>query len=234
MNKEARSVPPLFAEGSVEVRLVSIEDFPEPLFEQFSLLSSDDRIAGFRRKRDRIRTLVGEMLVRYAAADYRRLPVEEIAFEREERGKPFLAGGAAGFHFNISHSGSWVAAAFARSGIGVDVERHTSIDPDIAKRFFADQEWKYVFSHPAGEREKAFFKIWTLKESYIKALGGGLSIPLDSFSTVENGSGIRCLQSETTGSRYFSAPDFADGYSLAVCAAEPNEPLVRVIAPEYI
>jgi 4'-phosphopantetheinyl transferase len=67
--------------------------------------------------------------------------------------------------------------------IGIDVEDSTrKIDINIADRFFSRQESEVIRRTKEGEKKGVFFDFWTLKESYIKAKGGGLSIPLDKFS----------------------------------------------------
>jgi 4'-phosphopantetheinyl transferase len=86
--------------------------------------------------------------------------------------------------FNASNSGDLAAFAFtAGCEIGVDIEQHRALHEfqNIARRFFSPEEAAELLELPAAEKTDAFFHCWTRKEAYIKALGGGLSIPLDSF-----------------------------------------------------
>ena len=84
--------------------------------------------------------------------------------------------------FNLSHSGMYVAAAFGTEDIGVDVELMRTGKQKIAQRFFAEDERKYLEKCWTDE---AFTGIWTRKEAYIKAVGTGIAMSLDSFSTME-------------------------------------------------
>jgi 4'-phosphopantetheinyl transferase len=106
-----------------------------------------------------------------------------IQFKYGLRGKPALAPLAL-IDFNMSHSGDLVVFAFTRGcEIGVDLEQIHSIQDmqDIADRFFCLEEAAELMSLPVNQRERAFFLCWTRKEAYIKAIGDGLSAPLNSF-----------------------------------------------------
>ena len=100
------------------------------------------------------------------------------------QGKPALAP-PAGVGFNLSHSGHLATFAFALDcelGIDVEHERPVADLQAIAARFFSpDEALELSGVHPAAERERAFFRCWTRKEAYVKAVGTGLSTPLDSF-----------------------------------------------------
>ena len=86
------------------------------------------------------------------------------------------------FQINKNNSGSKIVCAIDTKEVGIDVEKIEDIDLEIGKRFFAMDEYQLIQSQKKDEKLKFFFKIWTLKEAYVKAEGKGLSIPLDSFS----------------------------------------------------
>ncbi|MEM8593301.1 MAG: 4'-phosphopantetheinyl transferase superfamily protein [Pseudomonadota bacterium] len=110
---------------------------------------------------------------------------EEWVFDTGEKGKPYLSNGHQPLHFNVSHTHNLIALALSQHyAIGVDVE-HTLRNSDtinIADRYFSCHELEELHALPIAQQENHFFDYWTLKESYIKACGVGLSIPLDSFS----------------------------------------------------
>lgn len=86
--------------------------------------------------------------------------------------------------FNLSHSGMLGTCALSVDcEIGVDVEQIRAMPDlfDIARQFFSPAECVDLKTAPPEQREAAFFSCWTRKEAYIKAIGGGISIPLDSF-----------------------------------------------------
>jgi 4'-phosphopantetheinyl transferase len=107
------------------------------------------------------------------------------AFAVNAYGRPHIEGRHAGeVHFNLSHTAGFVTCAIARTyDIGVDVER-TDRDVDhlqLAPSVFAHLELEHLGMAPSGDRAATFFRLWTLKEAYIKARGMGLSIPLKDF-----------------------------------------------------
>lgn len=106
-----------------------------------------------------------------------------IRFQYGSKGKPALAP-ASNVEFNLTHCGGLAAFAFTVGcPIGVDLERIRPIAEaqDIAGRFFCPEESAEILSLPPSECERAFFRCWTRKEAYIKAIGDGLSAPLDEF-----------------------------------------------------
>ena len=107
---------------------------------------------------------------------------ERVHFHYEEKGKPFLPGGPS---FNQSHSEERIMIAVAASGrLGVDIEeiRTVRLMLDIADKNFAPDEAARMRAAPAGDRQELFFRLWTRKEAFLKALGFGLTHPLRSFS----------------------------------------------------
>jgi len=144
-----------------------------------------ERQRRFVFERDRHRHLVTRALVRSVLARYARLSPADLAFVANEYGKPALAGGAHGdLAFNVSHAGGMIALAVSCGGaLGVDIEHaapRTSYD-ELAAHFFAREEADALHALPPERRRQRFFEFWTLKESYIKARGMGLSLPLDRF-----------------------------------------------------
>jgi len=114
---------------------------------------------------------------------YLDLDPSSIQFNYGPKGKPALASGAF-VDFNIAHSANMAVFAFTvNCRIGIDVEQIKPLPEtyDIATRFFCLEEAAEIMSLPPSERETAFFRCWTRKEAYIKALGEGLSAPLNSF-----------------------------------------------------
>lgn len=139
------------------------------------------RILRFYRYEDSQRCLLGDILAKYAVCKREGISSENLIVKTNEYGKPFLIE-PRGIYFNISHSKSLVVCAVDNNPVGIDVEEIKSIDFSIAERFFTKEEYTELTSQPEKNKLKYFYMIWTLKESYIKAEGKGLSIPLNSFS----------------------------------------------------
>jgi len=152
------------------------------------LLTDDERAANerYRQEKDRRLHLVARALVRNTLSRYADVAPAAWRFAAEDYGKPQVAGAEAalGLKFNISHTPQMVVCAVANGrDVGVDVEsRDREVNLDIADRFFARSEVEHLRRRPSHEQFATFLAFWTLKESYIKARGKGLSLPLEKFA----------------------------------------------------
>lgn len=129
------------------------------------------------------RYLVTRALVRSVLSRYSPAPPEAWTFATNEFGRPEIAGGC-DISFNLSHSDGLIVLGIRRGGdLGVDVEDLDRRDAplDIAGNYFGKLEVAHLTSLPQACRHRRFFEFWTFKESYIKARGMGLSLPLDGF-----------------------------------------------------
>ncbi len=111
-------------------------------------------------------------------------PSQDIQFIFNKHGKPMLADSGNEIHFNVSHSGNLGMIAISNiSKIGIDVEqfRNEMITENIAKRFFSKLEVEEFLKLAEDEKLQGFFNCWTRKEAFIKAVGLGLSLPLNAF-----------------------------------------------------
>lgn len=176
-----------------------------------------DRIQRFYRIEDRQRALIGDVLIRYLLCNKLQLDNEELIFDKTEFGKPFLVNDNK-IHFNISHSEEWVLGAVHNLPVGVDVEIIRPIDYQIAARFFSKSEYLNLMNKEGRAKLEYFYEIWTLKESYIKAVGKGLSIPLESFSLNLDEDPINIETGEELGKYYFNRYNLDERYKVAVCA----------------
>ncbi len=126
---------------------------------------------------------------------------------KNEKGKPYIKN--SDIFFNISHSDEYVVLAQSKSEIGVDIQKHKNQNLDVARRFFAESE--YLYLQTVNDKNKEFFRLWTLKESYMKALGTGFSLPMCDFE-------IKFEKSipEISDCEFFEYT-FIENYSLSVC-----------------
>lgn len=147
------------------------------------LLSADEkeRLQRYRFADHQRRYQIGHGALRLILASYLNVEPTAIDFRLGPRGKPYVVGD--GLHFNLSHSGKLALIGVATSELGVDVEkiRHLESLQKIAERHFSDAEFAKLNVLQGDQQELGFYRCWTRKEAYIKALGEGLSMSLDSF-----------------------------------------------------
>ncbi len=151
-------------------------------------LTADElaRAKRFHFEKDRKHFIVGRGVLRQILSRYLQVNPSSIRFSYKSHGKPFIEfpHEATTLNFNLSHSGNVALYAFSQQReLGIDVEKLRPM-PDgaqIAKRFFSAPEYEVFLSVPEAKRDEAFFNCWTRKEAYIKAIGDGLSYPLDAF-----------------------------------------------------
>ena len=151
-------------------------------------LSEDERLRAerFYFERDRSRFIVGRGLLRFILSRYLEIAANKLQFCYSSRGKPELVETSSAYklRFNVSHSQEIVLYAVTRDrSIGIDVEyiRPMPEAEQIVNSFFSVYE-NNVFQHlPLCQKQLAFFNCWTRKEAFVKAIGDGLSLPLNQF-----------------------------------------------------
>lgn len=154
-------------------------------------------------------------------------PPQDIRFVRDAWGKPHLPGAEA--HFNLSHSGNWCLLAMSRRHpLGVDVERwREGLDfAGLARRCFSPGERAWWESLPQAECSPAFFRLWTCKEAFVKAIGRGLVLGLSGCDFDMAGAPRLRAVPEGCGApedwRVRVVP-MAEGYSAALALRIPDD-----------
>jgi len=167
------------------------EEITDPrLLADYEALESEDereRRLRLRFERDRHERLVSVALLRTTLARYADVEAGAWVFARNEHGRPDPVPGQGDppLRFNLSHARGRVACAVTVDrAIGVDVEwvERRGNPVEIADRYFAASEVRDLRACSTARRRERFFEYWTLKESYIKARGLGLRIPLRQFA----------------------------------------------------
>lgn len=152
---------------------------------------------------------------------------EQIRFDYSAHGKPSIVDGR-GILFNVSHSGNRAVIAFSGAEVGVDIERVRPFSEpmNLVKRFFSAQEREAFEKVDAEEQEALFFRCWTRKEAFVKALGDGLAFGLDTFTVplAADCSDRPLIQDPRMPGRWwrFVPLDLKDGYVGAV-VVDPGE-----------
>ncbi len=133
------------------------------------------RAGEYQRVADRIRFIVSRVVLRKLLGHYTGLTPNQITINNDHYGKPYIANAnITPIHFNLSHSGDLILLGFSTQPIGVDIE---FINPDfpydeVLNNYFSPKEIEFVNRNSGRD---AFYKLWTRKEAYLKAIGKGIS-----------------------------------------------------------
>ena len=186
-NETARKKPkyfPLLSPGELHIWQVSLHS-THALLEQFkSGLSEDDlaRVPFFEFEKVRDSYVTSQGALRNLLSGYLHIPPNLVKIGRRRKGKPY-SNDDPGLYFNMSTSGKLAVFAFSRdSEVGIDIERIRPLPDldDMIRRNFTDSEIRFINTKPE-ERISRFFRFWTVKESYLKAIGEGMRLRPDSL-----------------------------------------------------
>lgn len=139
-----------------------------------------------------------------------------MKMEKSQHGKPYFPN-CPQLQFNISHSGEYAAAAICSCPVGVDVQTVRPIKDSLIAKLCRNGEDNYVGSQP--DRSRAFIRLWTLKESYIKATGEGMSFPMDEMNFRIDGFCGELSGRISNQEGAFYLRDFGE-FSLAACVLD--------------
>ncbi|RCW23885.1 4'-phosphopantetheinyl transferase [Ciceribacter lividus] len=236
----ALAVAPLAPE-SVRLLWLRTTDLPDRYLERwFALLnlSEQARATRFRHRADRAAYVAAHALLRHMLSEALGGDPRAWTFETGLSGKPELAASTRSrLHFNISHTRGLVACVIAGVPVGVDVEASDGNVPSAVAERFAPGERAMLAKAAGAEYRSIFFRLWTLKEAYLKATGEGLSGRLDSPAFQLDPLRVTLWPSEN-GSAEPSNPDAwrffeflpCDGYRLALAVRRPDQSPLDVIA----
>ncbi len=221
---------------SVHLWIVRLEASEKTFVRSLALLSPEEtaRADRFHFDRHRRAFILGRAALRVLLASYLGLDAAAVEFAYGPQGKPALAptlkNVSPSLRFNASHSGNLAAYAFTDGcEIGVDVERYRALPgfENIAGRFFSPEETAELLQLSPGDKTSGFFNCWTRKEAFVKAMGGGLSIPLDSFRvTLGPGPAARMvsLDGSSDDARRWTLYDFTPAPDYAGAIAYADQP----------
>lgn len=199
----------------VQVYAADITDLPDPL-EYPKLLGrlSEDRkqkIMKCRQSASRKQSLGAGLLLHHVLKKHG-MSGQKIRIG--QYGKPETDG----IYFSLSHSESMVVCAVGDKPVGCDVEKISKFHEKVADRFFCESEKKYLSRVSEEARTEAFFRLWTMKESYIKMTGEGMYLPLNKFE-VRLDENVRLYRNGKLQDCFLKEYD-VPGYKLTVCAEE--------------
>ncbi len=176
----ALSIPPPPDSGQVLILITELDPAGNGWQEHSRELPANEqeRTHSYRYAADRFRFAKCRLLLRGVTACWQGISTQEVAFRHGKNGKPFLVQ-SLGIQFNISHTrGCAVLALCHDHEIGIDIEdtgRRTDID-GVAGKVFTRREREMLMQLHKNEKRRHFFRLWTAKESLMKATGRGFSL----------------------------------------------------------
>ncbi len=150
------------------------------------LLSTEEKLkaANFHFIKDQVRYTKSHGMKREILSKYLEIPPNEIIFERNKYGKPIVQYPSTPLFFNLSHSHESGTLAISHYPVGIDIEKLTpQVDYlSLAKHFLSPKELVSFQNVKTNENQLAFYRAWTQKEAYIKAIGLGFSYPINQVT----------------------------------------------------
>lgn len=139
-----------------------------------------NKVNRFKIKSDNINAIVRKALSKYLLSYYLKMPIQSITLKYSYYNKPEFSG----INFNSSHSKNKIVLAFSlNKNIGIDIEEIKYFEgmDQVAKSYFAKEEYEHYKYLNKSQRIYTFFRIWTSKEAFIKAIGNGFTYPIQNF-----------------------------------------------------
>lgn len=209
----------------IHVWRVNMGSFEAKIDQFMSVINKDEqaKAARFVREVDKNRSVIARSILRQLLGEYLNCTPQAIELQYNAFNKPELAGqDTALLHFNVSHSHDWIIYAVCEKyPVGVDIE-YINQDVDvaaIAERFFHPGENQFIQSLTGDAQMAAFFRCWARKEALLKALGQGLSFPLEQCQvSLEEDKPARVLSIVGQNIDHWILHDLAivDGFAAAV------------------
>lgn len=191
------------------------------------------KIAILRNDRDRNRSLGAGLLLDHGLAVYG-LQERSVEYDIGQWGKPALK-----YHpeicFSLSHSGDYAICTIGDRPVGNDIEHVREGRLKVANRFFAEEELAWLYeAETEEERTGRMFRLWTMKESFLKVIGRGMSLSLKDFVIRMDEESGRARVRHSFDTKYYYMREYGeiDGYCTAVCAQESGDMAYSMIPVE--
>lgn len=217
-----------------KVYIASIKDLEdEQVFQSLYQTVSKERqkkIDRLRFSKDKRLSLAAEVLLGKAL---KLNGIDNFTLEADENGKPYLKE-ISGLKFNLSHSEERVMCVISEKEVGCDVEWMKKPNYKMAEYFLTKEEITMLNRSNSEEKQVMFYRFWTLKESFMKAVGLGMKIPLKDFRFSFEGDTVSVHQNINQQTYYLKEIDLKDGYRYAICSLCPKiDEIVELNLREY-
>lgn len=214
----------------VKIYLADISNLSDPMLNSELLhklpTERQQRIHVLKQEKSRRQSMGVGLLLQKVLALYH---MQDSQVYVGEHGKPMIEG----LEFNLSHAGNLVICAVSDKHVGCDIEKLREAPKGVAERYFSDAEQAYLSQFSGEEYNRAFFELWTMKESYVKMTGEGLGLPFEAYEVVfkdsqynskvctslASGGRMRVLRNGKTQSCYLSSLELQE-HIISICAED--------------
>ncbi|WP_158505847.1 4'-phosphopantetheinyl transferase superfamily protein [Geminocystis sp. NIES-3708] len=211
--------------------MINTENYHQKIDSFYKILFDDEqeKVNTFASDLFKKRFIITRAYLKIILSRYLKIKPEKIYLKYNSKGKPELDTLLFDIQFNLSHKNNYIIYSFSKHTIGIDLEKidHKTKVEKIAERFFCKNEFDYLKQLDLREKEDYFFKLWTKKEAYLKAIGEGLSGGLDSICFFNNKSKpkMNLIQDNNINYNwYFKTWILADDYIMSIAINSPIKP----------
>ena len=177
-----------------------------------------NRIMGITNEDHAFRSAAGSLLLAQMVCRISGYPVSSISIHRYPNGKPFLPD-FPNLHFNITHTDHLAVLAIDTHLVGVDIEKVSKARMGIAKRFFSESEQEMLNNCPLDQRDRLFFELWTIRESFVKAIGTGIFGSMGDFKPERSKTDWQVSHTDT-GLWNIKHYNLSSDYIVALCSKD--------------
>ena len=216
----------------MDIRL--LKEHPE-FKEQIKLLPTRwEKVNKIKKEEDRLRSLAAGILLSYGLRE-NGIDLDACRLVAGVHGKPQVAG-CEGLHFNLSHTGNYAVAVFSDASVGIDIEHRRTLKQSLLDKCCTEEEQAWIQSQP--DKEMAFVRLWTAKESYVKWSGEGITFPLKSIAVHRKEDGTASYQKKDGIALYrkgilqpvsFAEYDEIPDYHICVCTDSEKENAAEIL-----
>ena len=204
---------------------INILDNEEDYNKAYNSLSSfrKNKVDKYKFINDKKLAIIAELLLKIGLKD---LGIyDDVEYEFNKYNKPYLKN-IDNLFFNYSHSKDFVICLLSSDEVGCDIEYIRDIDINSMSKFFNDSERTFI--NKSNNKLDSFYRFWTLKESFMKAVGYGFNIDLKDFEIIFNDNNVDIKESINNNKYYFKEINI-DNYKCSLCLLNDKDLIIKHI-----
>lgn len=208
------------------VKISAFDEVPDAVFLSEVSRQTREWSGNCKNKVTLRRKLLGEVGIRRLLQQTWGLTPEDYQIVKGEHGKPYVDCGKTGIYYNLSHSGDYLVCALSDREVGIDIEQTGKMHLEVARRFFHPEEYKNLLLYAGEQQNDLFYRYWSVKESFLKYTGKGLSASLSGFMVLFTPTGIKLQGKIADPAVYIQECQIDPGYRCFVCSEIADPPVL--------